>query len=251
MRILSAGPADLWLDTEPQALEPVLKHLRMYKIGRHVEISDRTADRTLLSLIGPASQTVAERAAGVAVPEGEHAWIDAGVGDAAARIAQTALGLDVLVEAEASATLAAALREAGARPVGPDVAEILRVEHGIPRLGVDMGAEHLPGEAGIVDRAVSFTKGCYIGQEPVARMYHRGRPNRRLRGLLLSAPAARGEPVTAAGKEVGRLGTSVISPRLGPIALVVLRREAEAGDEVLVGDGMVRAKVVELPFDGG
>jgi folate-binding protein YgfZ len=111
-----------------------------------------------------------------------------------------------------------------------------------------MTQANLPAEAGIVERAVSFTKGCYIGQEPVARMHHRGRPNRRLRGLRLSAAATPGAAVTAQGREVGRLGSSATSPRLGPIGLVILRREIEEGDEVLVGDPPVRAQVAELPF---
>ena len=89
------------------------------------------------------------------------------------------------------------------------------MEQGIPRHGVDMGPDNLPGEAGIVERAVSFTKGCYVGQEPVARMYHRGRPNRHLRGLRLDAPLAAGEPLFAGEREVGRLTSAVESPAPG------------------------------------
>ena len=111
-----------------------------------------------------------------------------------------------------------------------------------------MGPDNLPGEAGIVERAVSFTKGCYIGQEPVARMFHRGRPNRRLRGLRMSAAVSPGESVMSADREVGRLTTSVTSPRLGPIGLAILRREVEAGDQLAVGEQAVSATVVELPF---
>ena len=103
------------------------------------------------------------------------------------------------------------------------------IERGRPRYGVDMTDENLPGEAGIVDRAVSFTKGCYVGQEPVARMYHKGHPNRHLRGLLLSAPA---EPRDAVWRpRARRSGASrrpAVSPALGPIALAILRREVAA-----------------------
>jgi tRNA-modifying protein YgfZ len=140
--------------------------------------------------------------------------------------------------------------EAGAQSIGDDAAEVLRVELGIPRHGVDMGSENLPGEAGIVERAVSFTKGCYVGQEPVARMYHRGRPNRRLRGLRMSAAVSPGESVMAADRQVGRLTTSVTSPRLGPIGLAILRREVDEGDQLVVGEQAISATVVELPFDG-
>jgi tRNA-modifying protein YgfZ len=111
-----------------------------------------------------------------------------------------------------------------------------------------MGADNLPGEAGIVTRAVSFTKGCYIGQEPVARMHHRGRPNRMLRGLRLSAAIPPGASVTAAEKQLGTLTSSVVSPRLGPIGLAILRREVAEGDDVVVGEGTT-ATVVELPFN--
>jgi tRNA-modifying protein YgfZ len=229
MRIFCLSASELWLDTEPHALDAVLGHLRMYKIGRRVEISDRTADRAIFSLLGPASAEVATRAAGVA------------------RTVPTEGGVDVFTTSDLAEALRAALVDAGARPVGEDAAEVLRVEHGIPRHGQDMGAENLPGEAGIVTRAVSFTKGCYIGQEPVARMHHRGRPNRLLRGLRLSAATAPGAPVTAAGKALGTLTSSVVSPRLGPIGLAILRREVGDGDEVVVGEGAT-ATVVDLPF---
>jgi folate-binding protein YgfZ len=218
----------LWLDTESHALEAVVKHLRMYKIGRQVEVADRTTERAILSLIGPAAAEVAARAAGDAPT------------------ASTELGVDLLPNVDQADRVRKALIEAGAKEVGADAAEVVRVEHGIPQHGVDMGPDNLPGEAGIVERAVSFTKGCYIGQEPVARMYHRGRPNRRLRGLRLESEAPAGEPVLAGGKEVGRLTSSVTSPRLGPIGLAVLRREVEDGDAVTVGDA--GAIVVELPF---
>jgi tRNA-modifying protein YgfZ len=111
-----------------------------------------------------------------------------------------------------------------------------------------MGAETMPAEAGIVEAAVSFTKGCYIGQETVARLHYKGRPNRHLRGLKLSAPAAPGAVLRLGEKEVGRLGGSGVSPARGPIALAVLRREAEPGAELLVGEDGVTAQVVDLPF---
>jgi folate-binding protein YgfZ len=105
----------------------------------------------------------------------------------------------------------------------------------------------IPEEAGINERAVSFTKGCYIGQETVARLHYKGKPNRWLRGLRLSAPAAAGEAITLAERELGQVGTAVLSPALGPIALAIVRREGEPGASVVVGDG-IEAEVVELPF---
>jgi folate-binding protein YgfZ len=111
-----------------------------------------------------------------------------------------------------------------------------------------MGNETMPAEAGIVDAAISFTKGCYIGQEPVARLHYKGRPNRHLRGLELSAPVAAGTALRLGEKEVGRVGSACVSPALGPIALAIVRREAEPGTELAAGEDGVTARVVDLPF---
>jgi tRNA-modifying protein YgfZ len=104
----------------------------------------------------------------------------------------------------------------------------------------------MPQEAGINERAVSFTKGCYVGQETVARLHYKGKPNRHLRGLRLTEPAQHGAEIRAGDKVVGRVGSACVSPRFGPIALALVRREAGPGDTVLV-DG-AEAQVVELPF---
>jgi folate-binding protein YgfZ len=111
-----------------------------------------------------------------------------------------------------------------------------------------MGPETMPAEAGIVEAAVSFTKGCYIGQEPVARLHYKGRPNRHLRGLALARPVEAGTPLRLGEKEVGRVGTACVSPAHGPIALAIVRREAERGSELAAGEDGVTARVVELPF---
>ena len=98
-----------------------------------------------------------------------------------------------------------------------------------------MDADTIPQEAGINERAVDFEKGCYVGQETVARLHHRGKPNRHLRGLLLTEPAERGTDILLGEKVVGRIGSACVSPRLGPIALALVRREAAPGDTVAVG----------------
>ena len=95
---------------------------------------------------------------------------------------------------------------------------------------------------------MSFTKGCYVGQETVARLHYKGRPNRHLRGLRLSEPAERGVDILLGEKVVGKVGSTCISPQLGPIALALVRREASPGDTVLVGGN--EAELVELPFEG-
>jgi folate-binding protein YgfZ len=111
-----------------------------------------------------------------------------------------------------------------------------------------MSESTMPAEVGIVERAVDFEKGCYIGQEPVARLHYRGKPNRRLRGLRLSAPVEPGAALQLEDREVGSIGTFCVSPAFGPIALAVVRREAEPGNTVRVGDGTATAEVVDLPF---
>ncbi len=123
---------------------------------------------------------------------------------------------------------------------------MLRVESGRPRLGLDMDASTMPQEAGINERAVSFSKGCYVGQETVARLHYKGKPNRHLRGLRLGGPAQHGDPIVLGEKQVGTIGSVAESPRHGAIALALVRREAEPGAEVLVAG--TPAQVVALPF---
>jgi folate-binding protein YgfZ len=124
----------------------------------------------------------------------------------------------------------------------------VRIESGRPRHGIDFDAETIPQEAGLNERAVSFTKGCYVGQETVARLHYKGKPNRHLRGLKLSEPGQTGDVVVFGEREVGRLGSTAISPVHGPVALALIRREAAPGAEVAVGDDGTKAVVVELPF---
>jgi folate-binding protein YgfZ len=242
MRVLRPEPDRLLIDSEATASEAVLRDLRMYKIGRQVDVA-AMPDRAVLSLIGPRSDEVAESALGVHLPPDEHSVIAVGDGLFATR---TDVGIDVIADRPAEAR--EALLGAGAQPVSLEAAEIVRIERGRPRHGLDMTEDNLPAEAGIVERAVSFTKGCYVGQEPVARMHYKGRPNRHLRGLRLSGPAERGSALLADGKEVGRLTSTSLSPALGPIALALVRREVAPGEQLIVADGGPAATVVELPF---
>ncbi len=234
---------DFWLDTEPEALAVARKHLETYKIGREVEVLDATEECAILSLIGPRSVEVAGTAA---LPE--HANEAAAVGGVECLAVGAAEGVDLICAADDRERLTAALREAGAVEVSPAAAEIVRIEAGRPRFGAEMSAATMPAEAGIVEAAVSFTKGCYIGQEPVARLHYKGRPNRHLRGLELSAPAPAGAPLLLGEKEVGRIGSACVSPARGPIALAIVRREAEPGAGLTVGEDGVTARVVDLPF---
>ena len=122
----------------------------------------------------------------------------------------------------------------------------MRIESGRPRLGYEIAGGVIPQEAGLNERAVSFSKGCYVGQETVARLHYKGKPNRHLRGLRLSGQVEPGTPLRLGDREVGRVGSAVVSPRFGPIGLALVRREAGVGD-VVDADG-VAATVVDLPF---
>jgi folate-binding protein YgfZ len=227
MRILR-GPDSLLIDTEPQALAALARNVDMYSIGRDVQLSDVTAERAILSLVGPAARAALE----VEPPPDEHAWVEGEHGI----YVTTDLGVDVI----APAAHADAVRAA---------AECVRIESGRPRHGIDFDTETIPQEAGLNERAVSFTKGCYVGQETVARLHYKGKPNRHLRGLKLSEPGQMGDVVMLGDREVGRLGSTAVSPLHGPIALALIRREAAPGAEVTVGEGRENAVVEALPFD--
>ncbi len=244
MRVLRLGPDRLWIDLERATTETVVRHLSLYRVGQDVQITDHTEDRAILSVIGPAAATTS----GVEGLSPEHVHRELEIGGAGCRAVATDLGIDLIFAAAELGPVVGALVDAGAERVSEQAAEIVRVESGRPRFGREMSAATIPQEAGIDDRAVSFTKGCYIGQETVARLHYKGRPNRHLRGLRLERPVADGDRVTLTDRELGEIGTAVISPALGPIALAVIRREAEPGTRVAVGKTGVGAEVVALPF---
>jgi folate-binding protein YgfZ len=240
LRVLDLGD-ELWLDTERVALQALFDTIRRSKIGFDVELHKRTLQQALFSLLGPRAREVAGAdAAGLREDEHDSARGELGV------LVTTDLGVDVICDAEDADGVREALVAAGAVPVTEADAETRRVETGRPRYGIDLDESVIPQEAGLNERAVSFTKGCYVGQETVARLHYKGKPNRHLRGLRLSAPVEHGTPLVLGEREVGRVGSSVVSPRFGPIALALVRREAGVGD--VVDAGGVSAEVVELPF---
>ena len=247
LRVLRIGGAapELHLDCERVALQALFDQLRRAAIGWQAELEKRTVQEALSSLIGPTARAVA----GVSdLPFEEHVHLPVTIADAPARAIATDVGVDVLCRAEDAERVRAALLQAGAQAVPEAAAEALRVATGRPRYGTDLDDGVIPQEAGLNDRAVSFTKGCYVGQETVARLHWRGKPNRHLRGLRLPGPAADGAALTsAAGKTVGAMSSVVEHPELGWIALALVRREVGSGDEVTV-DGAGAAIVVELPF---
>ena len=240
LRILDVGD-ELLLDTERVALQELFNMIRRHKLGRDVELHKRTLELAELSLVGPDARRVA---GGEGLGTAEHDSVRGPLG----LLVATDAGVDVFCPAERAGEVRDALVAAGAVLVPEEAAEVVRVESGRPRYGLDLDESVIPQEAGLNDRAVSFTKGCYVGQETVARLHYRGKPNRHLRGLRLSAPAETGAPLRLGEREVGRLGSSVVSPALGPIGLALVRREAAPGDRLDVGDGAATAEVAELPF---
>ncbi len=259
LRILAVGerpdepPTELLLDTERVALQALFDMIRRFKIGYEVELHKRTLERGLVSLIGPGAATLAAGDGDEIghLPDAEHANAPAQIDDVACLAVRTDVGIDLICDAADTERLLALLRERGALPVSEQAAECLRVEHGRPRYGVDLDDTVIPQEAGLNERAVSFTKGCYVGQETVARLYYKGKPNRHLRGLRLSAPATSGDDLLLGERVVGHVGSAVLSPGLGPIALALVRREAEPGAIVSVGEHGTSAEVLELPFPTG
>jgi folate-binding protein YgfZ len=235
LRVLR-GADFFWIDTEAIGHAVVHHMLQTYSLGRDVQWEDVGSNHAILSLIGPRADELVDEAP----PAGEHAFVDTGAG----LVVRTDLGLDILCGSARADELRA---ELDVEPVSDEVAECLRIESGRPRLGFDMDADTMPQEAGINERAVDFEKGCYVGQETVARLHYKGKPNRHLRGLLLAEPAERRTDVLLGEKVVGRVASTCVSPRLGPIALALLRREAAPGETVLVAGNP--ATVVELPFE--
>jgi folate-binding protein YgfZ len=244
MRALRIAADHVWLDTEEAGRAALLRHLETYRIGRDVEIADESTERAVISVIGPGAAELS--GAGPLSPEHTHREIE--VSDTRCRAVATDLGLDLIAPASGAADVRLALLDAGAAEVSEAAAEIVRVESGRPRFGLEMTEATIPAEAGINERAISFTKGCYIGQETVARLHYKGRPNRHLRGLRLEAPVGAGDAIRRGERELGTVGTACVSPALGPIALAIVRREAEPGERVTVGADEAPAEVVELPF---
>ena len=223
---------EYWLETERVALQALFDALRRGVIGWDAELHKRTLEQTTLSLVGEPS--------GLAL----HASVADTLGGAAVLRVGTPEGEDVICATADAERVRAAL---GAPELPEDEADVLRVEAGVPRYGAELDDSVIPQEAALNDTHVSFTKGCYVGQETVARLHWRGKPNRHLRGLRLSEPVAPGTPLVLGEREVGRVASSVVSPRLGPIALALVRREAGPGDELQAGGAT--AVVSDLPFE--
>ncbi len=228
--------------------EATLNH---YKVAAPVRIAERPT--SVIALLGPkASEALA--AVGAPVPPEAPGAHDSGTVAGAevlvSRAADLPAGGLVLHASPAAAdAVIDALRKSGAVPLDPATLDVLRIEDGTPWCGPDVTEENLLHETGLVGLYHSPSKGCYVGQEVVARLEGRGgNVNKALRGLRLGAPAPAGVPVNdEQGNAVGRVTTSGVSPRIGPVAMAYVHRShAEAGSVVSVAGAA--ATVHDLPL---
>lgn len=235
-----------------------VQDLDQFLFSEKVALRDATGESTLLLLAGPDAPALAGRVTGTAVPEAPWAHATATAQGSDVRLVRGTGETGepevwIVAAADAGAALWPALQRAGARPVGLTARESLRIETGIPRVGHDVDQSVLLPEIDLHD-LVSYTKGCYLGQEVIVRIRDRGHVNRHLRGLQIEGRAvpSPGAAIVAAGQEVGRVTSATWSFGCGrPLALGLIRRRyAEAGSPVTVHTptGELAAKVSALPF---
>ncbi len=251
MRVLVSADT-VWLELPADRLEAVERLLVHYRVAAPVRFA--RAAVAVLGVMGPGAREALGRA-GLEVPELDpQSHVAGALGGAQALVSRAsdlpAGGFVLHVAADAAGAVKGALIAAGAVPITAATLDALRVEDGIPWYGPDVTEANLLHETGLVPQYHSPTKGCYVGQENIARLEARGgNVNKALRGLRLGAPAAAGEAITAEGAEVGRITTAAVSPRLGPIAMGYLHRSRlEPGTQVDVGGNP--ATVCSLPLTG-
>jgi len=225
-----------YLDTEPGAGSGLAAYLDGMRFWSKVEVADATADLAQLTLTGPRSLRVVEQVLRVTDPGIGRATAVPGGGFAR----HTTDGIDLLLPRATLGQVASALVAAGATPAGSWAADALRIPTRRPRWGVDTDDRTIPNEVAWLDTAVHLEKGCYRGQETVARVHNLGRPPRRLVLLNLDGSASglpeTGDPVTTSdGRVVGRVGTVAQHHEDGPIALALVKRAVDAGTPLLAG----------------
>jgi len=248
-------PDAFWLDVARDALPAVQEALDRYIVADDVALQDVSDATQRFALEGPAASQVLEAACGeppALVKDGIAPCEIAGIAFQVAAYGFTSGALQLFVPAGAGDTVRAALLEAGAphglREASAEAHEILRIEAGVPQLGTELDDSVLPAEAGL-ERAISFTKGCYTGQEIVARLASQGSPAHRLVGLRFASGAVPepGAPISNADKRVGELTSFCESPAAGAIGLGFVRSAAaEPETTLLVGDR--EARIAALPF---
>lgn len=243
---------ELLLDVDPGLGPKVAEFLAQFIIADDCEVQDATAAWATWGLYGPQSAAVLERALGFAPPKLDHfQFVERGPLLVVRDEHFGEEGYWLWTERSAGPALGDALRAAGAEQGSEEALTTLRVEAGIPRYGVDMQEDTLVLEAGI-DRAIHFHKGCYIGQEVVARATYRGHLNKKLLGFVMDGPPpAAGAKLVHEGKEVGVLTTVAPAPALGAVgALGYARKEFFKGGQVSLEDGRA-VRVQKLPLHRG
>ena len=270
MRVLEMGDLAL-LDLDPATTVAVLQGLDQFVFSEDVRLGDVSEAFGKLTVAGPLAARVVS---GVVSGSGRQSvtesdltgWQEyrnarASFRDQMVLVAASQetgeSGFDLYVERPHVEALTAALVAAGAMAASHADWEVLRVEAGRPAFGIDMDADTIPLEAGIENHAISFTKGCYPGQEVVARNLrpNQGRVARRIAGLRVAGAAGpdRGDRLRSGDRDAGRITSAVWSPRLGgPIALAMVHRDfLEPGTElsVLHGEEALTAAIVTLPFE--
>ncbi|MDX6558000.1 MAG: hypothetical protein QOF72_1049 [Blastocatellia bacterium] len=251
------------IDTEGSTLETVAKLLERFTLAGDFLVNNLTSETAMLSIQGRNAaavirQAFGETAATLARDQVATAQLDNGGDVTIIRATHTGEdGFDLFVNANEAAKLLEMIRDAGAQPFGSEVAETLRIEAGIPRFGIDMEETKVVTETNL-DDAVSFTKGCYIGQEIIARIKYRGHVAKKLTGLLVEHDGVlegSSKILSADDKEIGNITSSTVSPQLKKtIALGYVKYDyLEPGTKVKVVSAEVElpATVIELPFIRG
>jgi tRNA-modifying protein YgfZ len=236
--VVSHVDGTVWLDSEPGAAQGLLAYLTSMVFWSKVAPRDATAELAVLSLLGPGADQVLARAGQL--------------GGGFVRV--TAGRTDLLVPREQLTQTWQRLVEAGATPAGTWAYEALRVAGLHPRLGIDTDERTIPHEVGWIGTAVHLDKGCYRGQETVARVANLGRPPRRMVLLHLDSPEkapTTGDPVRAGERVVGRVGTVALHHELGPIALALLKRSVEPDTPLQAGDAAASIDPASIPPDTG
>jgi folate-binding protein YgfZ len=263
-RVFRRGDAFLF-DTEPATRAAMLKALERFTLAGDFQVRDVTDETACLSLQGARAGVFVGAVLGEAAAATPRRRVSeasfSGGRVAVARATHTAEdGFDLLAPAGSAAALWEALVAAGARPAGFDALEVLRVEAGVPRFGVDADESNVVLEVVDEQEAVSYTKGCYVGQEIIARIHWRGHVAKRLAGLVFAGdaepPADSRVRESGGAREVGRVTSTVYSPALQRrVALALIRYDSlEPGTEVKVFGGdqeLCAARVAGLPLVGG
>ncbi|WP_214367406.1 YgfZ/GcvT domain-containing protein [Pseudonocardia sp. H11422] len=231
----------VWLDTEPGEVPELLDYLEKMKFWSKVEPRDASAELAVLSVVGPDTAEVLE-AARVAAPTGPYTSVALPGGGLVRRMPWPGVdAADLLVPRADRDAWWQRLTGAGARGAGTMAFEALRVESARPRLALDTDDRTIPHEVGWISSAVHLTKGCYRGQETVARVANLGRPPRRLVLLHLDAGDEElprpGDPVLRDGRTIGRVGTVALHHELGPVALALVKRSVPVDAELVAGTG--------------